>query len=674
LKKHGIRIGLERQPAEILELLLGRPGEVVTREEIRTRLWPGDTMVDTDDAISTAVRKIRTALADSAAKPRYVETLPKRGYRFIGAVESTAAPAPVLAAVPVPVEAPGGVNRPRRRGALAAGLTLLAAGLAVWTWLSRPYPAPHADRYTQLTHDGVPKFGSLVTDGVRLYFGVDAMLVQLSTTGGATVPVSGGWNLMALSPAGDQLLASKQEPGTVAELPLFILRLPAAQPFRLGLTGHAAAWSPDGERIVYGKGDSLYTAGKDGSGSRLLAKFPASVDSPAWSPDGATIRCTLTAADGGAIWEVPAAGGAPHRSFGPAAAGLHGSGGQWTPDGRYFVFPERTTGQLWAVREQLSRWLHPRQGLFPLTSGPVRFHQIAPGRNGRTLFAIGGLERGELMRYDAAEGRFVSYLNGLGGDQLAFSPDGSRMVWVRLADETLWQGRASGTEAAPLTTPGAAAAMPRWSPDGKTIAFAGRGGSGPMRIYLVAAEGGAPRELAAAGEGANPNWSPDGQALVFGGAPWLHDFRPGSTAIRILDLRSGSVSVLPGSEGLWAPKWSPDGTVIAAQTLDSRGLKLYHVASRRWEDLGVAESVIGYPCWSRDSRYLYFNTSGAENRGAAIWRIGRAERRMELVTPLRDVRLGGSLWQWFGLTPDGSMLILRTSSAYDVYGIDVELP
>src|SRR5437879_12044148 len=87
LWKHGIRLKLVGQPFEILAMLLARPGELVTREELRARLWPGDTFVDFNHGLNAAVNKLRDALSDSAEEPRYIETLPRRGYRFIAAVE-----------------------------------------------------------------------------------------------------------------------------------------------------------------------------------------------------------------------------------------------------------------------------------------------------------------------------------------------------------------------------------------------------------------------------------------------------------------------------------------------------------------------------------------------------------------------------------------------------------
>src|SRR5271155_4507655 len=109
--KHGIRLKLQDQPFQVLALLLEHPGEVVTRDELQQKLWPADTFVNFDTGLNSAIKKLRDALADSAEEPRYIETVPRRGYRFIAQVEGTPKPtlavaemplAPVASAVPAP--------------------------------------------------------------------------------------------------------------------------------------------------------------------------------------------------------------------------------------------------------------------------------------------------------------------------------------------------------------------------------------------------------------------------------------------------------------------------------------------------------------------------------------------------------------------------------------------
>jgi DNA-binding winged helix-turn-helix (wHTH) protein/tetratricopeptide (TPR) repeat protein len=137
VRKHGIRLKLHRQPFQVLSLLLEHPGDVVTREELRQKLWPGDTFVDFDTGLNSAVKKLRDALCDSAEEPRYIETLPRRGYRFIAQVENGDLPAPVpieerLATVP-PV-GPRSEPSKKRSFTVAAGVAtfLMVAALVAW--------------------------------------------------------------------------------------------------------------------------------------------------------------------------------------------------------------------------------------------------------------------------------------------------------------------------------------------------------------------------------------------------------------------------------------------------------------------------------------------------------------------------------------------------------------
>ena len=113
LRKNGARIRLQEQPFQVLTALLQNAGQVVTREALREKIWPADTFVDFDHGLNTAVNKIRESLGDSASSPRFVETLARRGYRFIASVDSVAAAATVSATRRTPARERG---RPRHTG------------------------------------------------------------------------------------------------------------------------------------------------------------------------------------------------------------------------------------------------------------------------------------------------------------------------------------------------------------------------------------------------------------------------------------------------------------------------------------------------------------------------------------------------------------------------------
>ena len=149
LRKSGIRLKLQGQPIQVLEILLQKPGQLVTREEIRQRLWTSDTFVDFDHSLNTAVKKLRQTLGDEADTPRYIETLPKRGYRFIGEVEREESKEETreaaVAVLPIGPLEPRPSNRMRRWRRLVVGsvlgLLVIASGVLLYSVL-KPMPQP----------------------------------------------------------------------------------------------------------------------------------------------------------------------------------------------------------------------------------------------------------------------------------------------------------------------------------------------------------------------------------------------------------------------------------------------------------------------------------------------------------------------------------------------------
>src|SRR5207248_6482497 len=139
LRKNGVKVPLQGQPFQVCAILLSGSGELVSREELRQQVWPEDTFVDFDHALNTAITKIRLALGDEADNPRFVETLPRRGYRFIGSVEKPSS----LASSPTSPKARF-ERLAARRNWLGASTTLLVlfSGIGIWQFARARSEAP----------------------------------------------------------------------------------------------------------------------------------------------------------------------------------------------------------------------------------------------------------------------------------------------------------------------------------------------------------------------------------------------------------------------------------------------------------------------------------------------------------------------------------------------------
>jgi|SRR5579862_6553150 len=583
---------------------------------------------------------------------------------------------------PQPVVDPGpkslgpGVGRPYLHAALV--VAVIAGLLAVLGWrLLRSQPPPRVRGYKQLTHDGALKRSTLVTDGVKVYFNEMVeqgfLVMEIPITGGTPVPVSMAWKGLAvedISPDGHAILA-QIEGGTAWEKEFWILPLPAGQARHLGLVGGEGKWSPDGKSLAFANGDGLYLAKADGSGARRLLTVNGKVRSPHWSPDGTVLQFGIQEAQRGDVflWQVSASGGDLHPVAGlrTDAAGFASA---WTPDGRFelFAFPP---GNIWAIVEKPRLFRKPVYDKFQLTNGPIPFSDPLAMHNSGRLLAIGQTERVELVEYDPVSRHFLAYLDGIPASQIAFSPDRQRVVYILAPGETVWESKVDGSERRQLTFSPLAARTPRWSPDGKNIAFAGSTGSahGRWNIYVMPQQGGHPERLIPVDADQNhPGWSPDGRSMVFAGAPWVSGFSPESTFISIFDFATRQASILPGSQGFWSPRWSPDGHYIVAETVDSEKLMLFDVRDRKWSELTSARAI-ECTAWSHDGRYVYFNTNPSD-----LYRVPVQGGGKELVLRLEGPRAAKPFGQWFGLTPDDSLLMQRDSSISEIYALDVDWP
>ncbi len=701
LRKDGVGLKLQGQPIQVLELLLQKPGQLVTREEIRLRLWTSDTFVDFDHSLNTAIKKLRQALGDEADTPRYVETLPRRGYRFIGEVERVEArrqelreeslgPPPAAVVAAERIDFPQLVKGKRRVRRIWIAATASAALLAVAAyWLTTPIPQPRIVGSHVLTKTGNPKlfFWKPLTDRGSLYFFEQrpsgSVTLQVPAAGGESVSAAPAVNgdLRDISRDGSQSLSQMWDPKR-NQNDVWTQSLPAGLSRLIVKEAYSPAWTSDGRGIFFlrsninsaalsSNGAELYRANADGTGMERLATLP-SAELLHLSPDGTQIRFTGASSAGSfMLWEIGTDGRNLHPLLGNREDVF---GGSWSPDGKYYFFSswDGDRWSLWAVTEFQHWWRNNAMAPQQLTFGPMSIGNPAISNDGRQLYAVGAERHGELSVYDSKSGKFIPYLGGISVCYVDFSRDGQWIAYVSYPEGTLWRSRIDGSEKRQLTLPSFGVMNPRWSPDGKLIAFTDMGDRGhpkmtndrPSQVYVVSAEGGGPMLMAAdESGGADPTWSPDGNSIAF------YSKSVGQPVeVRILDVQTQKSTKVPGSEGIWSPRWSPDGKYLVA--LLSEKLMLFNFASETWEELASGGGV-GWPSWSRDSKFVY------ATNGDALIRVAVADHKKEQITSLNGFRATAYLmdkWNqgWFGLAPDNRPITTRDTGIQEIYAFDLE--
>jgi DNA-binding winged helix-turn-helix (wHTH) protein/Tol biopolymer transport system component len=698
---------------EILTVLVRHSGHLVEKDELMRNVWP-DAFVE-EANITQHVSTIRKALGEGTDDHRYIETVPRLGYRFVANVRElpwgsreritdessslsfttedrgeTSAAIPTArshslsaSAVNEAVDATvGQLNlRLRSRNRLiwvSMGL-ILAALFAVS--LSRPSLPPKILSYKQITNDGQQKIG-LVTDGSRLYISelVDnkSSLVQVSTTGGETVPLTVPFpnpGLDDISANGSELFVASNDGPYPFHYWLVPVTGGSPRPLR-DIRAHDVHPSPDGQFIAYFVESDLYLGKSDGTEVRKLVTTPGkSPGSAAWSPDGRRLRFSMEdpITSAYSIWEVAADGSNLHpllRGWNDPAAECCG---RWTPDGKYFLFEARHDGMtdLWAVGEEGKFLGKVNREPVQLTTGPVHFRSPVPSKDGKKIYAIGDLVRGEIMRYEAKSQEWVPYLSGRSIVSLNFSRAGEWVAYTTYPEAALWRSRIDGSQQQQLTFAPMEVDWPSWSPDGKRIVFMSRTPGKPWKIYTVSSTGSNPQQLVFGdGSEAYPDWSPDGKRIIYGGSPFFDAKDVGPSTLQILDLTTNQISTMPDSQGCFGARWSPDGRYIIAHRFDFQKLLLFDFTTGKWEVL--AQGILHFANWSRDGKYIYFEKWGSDT---AACRIRISDRKLEEIGSLKQFRrTTGPERCWSGLSHDDSLLVLRDIGSQEVYALDWDGP
>jgi Tol biopolymer transport system component/DNA-binding winged helix-turn-helix (wHTH) protein len=715
LTRQGIPVKLQEQPFRILALLLESSGEILTREELRKKIWPDGTYVEFDGSMNTALMKLRAALNDSADNPLFIETVPRKGYRFIAPAELCKIESPAITTairietdeqnlddleVPLQLDASSVPQHsvPKRISDIRLGphwweaLVILAGVTALLTYGLWPRPEPRVVRVQQLTHSGqVDPWGKLVTDGSRIYFVVRDVsgwnLMQTSVEGGSiqrTPTPFDNTRIFDLSPDHSQFLIG-QLTHRGEETALWLWPVQGGAPRRLGdVTAQEAVWSPTGDLIAYVQGESIQLTDVQGRQARELARFHPAPHSLVWSPDGKRLRFTQTnlLESTDSMWEMDLDRGSPRRVLPEGQHGPHEGSGTWLAGGKYFAFSSGVDLRAsLAVDTQASLWLmEENRGLFrrragdpiQLTTGPIAFDHPNAIPSGNRIFAIGSHNEYQLLRIDPKTLVKTAMLAESGATDMDFSLDGQWVVYAARENGTLWKSRIDGSGKVQLTAEATGAFAPHWSPDQKQILFTGFLLDSQPRLYVVSAQGGSPRSVLPSNNkwaSVSGDWRTDGRQIVLD----VQEMESGREPdIRILDLESGKLTKLLDSEGLLEPRWSADGRYIAALNPKKKQVLIYDCKLEKWSVLSEANFPAALR-WSPGGDALYYQD--VDEVEESIFRVPMATRETERVIRLGDLLSSGAARGMFtGLSPDGSVYVTVDHGDVDVYAVDLKLP
>lgn len=585
LRKSGSRIRLQAQPFQLLVLLLRNAGEVVTREEICRELWPADTFVDFEHSLPAAVNKIREALGDSAEEPKYIETLPKRGYRFVGKVNPEA---PAVMPSPEnrpPLEAaPDGSTRLKVRWGRIVALLAVAGGLGAAILLAILLVRPSSNSLDSQPLTVVP-FTSYV--------------------GQETAP--------SLSPDGSRI-AFAWDHGTTRKsgAPAYDLYVKAiGSETLLRLTNHpsdwiSSAWSPDGTQIAFhrlaGPDTGIYVVPVLGGPERKLRSTRAPYDLASelnWSPDGKWIAyADIENGPGDRVFLLNTETLEAHEFPHDPSCNHEGtltfshSGKQFAllcvhtiTSFEYFVsnlegtskrslakFQEFPTSLAWAADDKylvISRsFASPELCEIRVSDGALRKIPVSPSgiwpalsRDGKKLAFTTptnhvNIWRRDLLHPDAAP--VQTYTSTLEQDEAAYSPDGKRVVFdsARSGVWSVWMADVDGGNLQQISHD-RAAGFPRWSPDSQKIAFQMEDEKGIWAVYVAGTPDLIPHKLNTnIHQATNPNWSRDGKWIYFRGYEGV------GHQIYRCPAEGGKATLMAASQDLDEPVESTDGKLL----------------------------------------------------------------------------------------------------------------
>jgi Tol biopolymer transport system component/DNA-binding winged helix-turn-helix (wHTH) protein len=681
LRKGQSRIRLPAQSFQILKMLLEQPGELVSREELQKQLWATDSFGDFEHGLNAAVKRLRDALSDSADQPRYIETLPRRGYRFIGTTEPRGAPGQGSDGVNSEKSAPSGPTADATTGnssfTKTAALGVLVAVVVISfvfvarnrkTEESRPAVAKELAILPFTAFKGQEISPSFSPDGSQIVFAWDGGspvgnfdLYVKATGAESTRKLTNSpseWMVPAWSPDGQTIAFAR-----MADAESGIYSIPAlGGPVRklvqtrfLFTLPISLSWSPDGKELAYAANDVSFVLTVETGARRELRRPKECLDLyvPAFSPDGEWIAagCDLIGSKS-EILRLSRAGQDPRAITTVNEIPLPLT---WSADSRHILFSRNS---LWDV--DVDRGEVRQLGVGPNAGQPVI------SRNGDQMAFVRSFSNSNIWGLDLAAGKKAVPRLQVSSTRTQqdphLSPDGKRVVFEsdRSSEDgiqEIWMSDINGENALQLTNFHALTGTPRWAPDGKQIAFDSRE-SGHAAIYRVSAEGRVPQKIETRLPACQPTWSRDGQWIYF------ESCESEEIAVYKVSISSGEIVRVSNGIGGYAQE-APDGTIYyISEEMNGEIHRIRNAGSK--EDLLAGMPHMQYAVdWALSSTGIYFldRTRPATVIRFYDFKTGKIEKVLEMDKP-------APLWGGLSISADGKLLLY---SQKDDFGSDIML-
>jgi Tol biopolymer transport system component/DNA-binding winged helix-turn-helix (wHTH) protein len=631
LRKGGVKRKLGGQPFQVLSILLEHPGEIVTREVLQKRLWP-DTFVDVDHNLNTAINKIREALGDSAESPRFVETLPRRGYRFIGELEPAIQPAiPVVA-----VEADRG-QRSRVWLRIAAGVLVISvvtfAAVLVYRWQRQQRPQKEAAQTVLpfTAFPGVATSPAFSPDASRVAFawngdqkgGAEGFDLYVKAMGSETLlrltqhsseSISSSW-----SPDGTQIAFHRLAGADTGiyvvpalggpERKLRSTRMPGTN-FE-SLNFDAISWSPDGKWIAFAEEppgveyERLYLLSTETLEARQIPVDPMCIGQglPAFSHNGEYLAywCLRGGYDA-VLYSLPIRAGQPKTisTFQAFPNGL-----TWSADDKKLIYSLRSLGS--GLAYELGE-ITIENGLTKRLAfaGNAKLPAIS-SRGDKLVYSSlstsTNLWRRDLLHPEAPAVEIIPSSRGQFNAQ--YSPDGKHIAFasLRAGLQGVWISSDNGANLVQISNPDFASGSPQWSPDGNKIAFDSHPGE-HWEIFVTDVAERKPRKLVTNLTNVmRPHWSSDGKWIYF------RSEQPGRTGVYRCPATGGDAIALAKDINGINPRESFDGkTAYFASNHDRSTLKQVALPAQPGTEFAVKgmPQVRATELWALSRSGIYF--------------------------------------------------------------------